>query len=89
MQVWYLIVSIPDLCNLTYFRSRRRANIIHEGNPIDCTSDTSSMHASIIFPYMFITFVIQLIFVYILGATYTLTALLGLRRLVYIMQNRL
>ena len=25
-QVWYLIVSIPDLCNLTYFVTRSRSN---------------------------------------------------------------
>ena len=26
--MWYLIVSIPDLCNLTYFND----NIYHDGN---------------------------------------------------------
>ena len=27
-QVWYLIVSIPDLCHLCYYKSKVKANIL-------------------------------------------------------------
>ena len=29
-QVWFLIVSIPDLCNLTYFEERNLSHVIDE-----------------------------------------------------------
>ena len=31
-QVWYLIVSIPDLCTLTYFANIIFHNLLHHSN---------------------------------------------------------